>query len=139
MHKKVFNTMAEYRHYPEMSRFLIAGVVSNGLGYLLFLFALYVLGMGHKTAFTILFAIGMATNFLINRNWTFGSRGSISLGMLKYIIVYISGYGFNILILAIFVDYLDYSPAWVQLVSFGFLAAYYFLTNKFYIHRSYPR
>lgn len=118
----------------EIFRFIVTGVVSNALGYGMFLIAVNILGIGHKTAVTVLFAIVMAINFTVNRKWTFKSNGAYSQALLKFVIVYLAGYGMNILILATFVDYLSYSASWVQLATTVLLPIYYFLANKFFVH-----
>lgn len=135
MLRKLAADKARDEHLAEAFRFLVAGVISNGLGYFVFLFAIYGLGIDYKIAVTVLFAVGMAINFLVNRKWTFKARGSYTAALAKFVVVYLAGYGLNISILTVFVDRFGYSPAWVQLVAIGFLAIYYFWANKFYIHR----
>lgn len=136
MFNKIFKTGIRNEAYLETFRFFVTGIISNTLGYFLFLVAIYILGIGHKIAITILFAVGMAINFSLNRTWTFKSRGSYTTALFKFLVVYLSGYGLNIFILSVFVDHMGYSPAWVQFFAIGFLAIYYFITNKYFIHRN---
>jgi putative flippase GtrA len=119
----------------EVIRFLLTGALSNGISYLLFLIAVYVLGVGHKTTATILFFIGLAINFSVNRKWTFRSRKSYTKNYLKFITTYFLGYFINIMLLAIAVDYLNYQASFGQIVAIIILTIYYFIMNKFYIYK----
>lgn len=119
----------------QLVRFILAGLISNGLSYLVFLLAIYVLGIGHKTAATLLFIVGMVTNYTVNKNWTFGLRGQHFTTLLKFFMTYITGYFLNIGMLSLFVDRLHYSAAWVQFFAIGVLVIYYFFLNKYFIFK----
>lgn len=121
--------------YSQVVKFLVAGIISNGVGYGLFLFAIHSLSIEHKTAATLLFVVGMAVNFTINKNWTFGVKGHGRTTLLKFISIYLCGYALNILILSTFVDHLGYQAGLVQLAAIGFLVVYYYIANKFFIFR----
>lgn len=118
-----------------MMRFLLTGAFTNGVGYGVFLIAVYVFGIGHKTTATFLFVIGVTIGFTLNKNWTFKSKAPYSTTLFKYLAIYISGYFINILFLYVFVDYLGYEVGWSQFIAIGFLTIYYFVMNKFFIFR----
>jgi putative flippase GtrA len=63
----------------QVVRYIIVGVVSNTIGYLLYL-ALTQLGVGHKTAMSGLYFIGVGMNFYLNRSWTFRTTQSVRFG-----------------------------------------------------------
>ena len=119
----------------EIIRFLLTGVISNGSGYVFFLIAVYVFGIGHKTAATVLFLIVLAINLTVNRSWTFKSQIPYSKILLRFIVIYTFGYFINMLLLGLFVDCLDYPVGWSQFIAIGFLTIYYFFMNKFYIYK----
>ncbi len=54
----------------QFAKYAVVGVVSNSVFYLLYLL-LTSAGMGHKTAMTLLYAVGVSLTFLLNRNWSF--------------------------------------------------------------------
>lgn len=135
MLNKIYSTGTQNKGVIESFRFVIVGVINNVVGYILFLFMIYVLGIGHKITVTLLFAIGMIVSFLMNKKWTFKTSGNYSSSLLKFLIVYLLGYSLNIVIVAIFVDRLSYSSGWVQLWANVTLPIYYFLANKYYVYR----
>ena len=55
-------------------RFGIVGLVSNAVLYLLYLL-LTTVGVGHKTAMTLLFAVGTLQTFVVNKRWTLAIEG----------------------------------------------------------------
>ena len=117
-------------------KFIITGVISNTISFLIFLFAIYVVRIGHKTAATLLFMVGMTVNYLVNKKWTFNTLGSMNKTLAKYLLTYFFGYFINMGILYFFVDYLDYQAGWVQFFAIGFLVIYYFLLNKYFVFRA---
>lgn len=118
----------------DVVKYIIAGAASNIAGYLLYLAVTILLGVGHKTAMTGLYAIGVIINFYINRRWTFRSAGSFRYGMTRFILVIILGYFLNFVGLFIFVDLVGWSHVLVQAGIIPFMAIYFFIMNKFYVH-----
>ncbi len=120
----------------EFVKFIITGVISNTISFLIFMFVIYVLDIGHKTAASILFMVGMTLNYLVNKKWTFNKLDSTHRMLEKYLLTYFLGYFLNIGILYFFVDYLNYEAGWVQFFVIGFLVIYYFLLNKYFVFRT---
>lgn len=117
-------------------RFIVTGLLSNGASYAAFLIAVYIFGVGHKAAASILFIVGVLINYTVNKNWTFGLSGNRISTMTKFFITYFAGYFLNIGMLTLFVDHMDYSPAWVQFFAIGVLVIYYFVMNKYFIFKT---
>jgi len=116
-------------------RFIFTGFLSNAFAYVCFLIGVYIFGVGHKTAASILFLIGMSANYIINKNWTFNFYSNSISTMVKFLITYLLGYCFNMVILIIFVDKLDYPPAYVQFLAILMLVFYYYNLNKHFIFK----
>ena len=102
-------------------RFAIVGLASNLLLYLAYL-VITSLGMGHKTAMSILYVTGVCLTFAFNRNWTFDDKGWIPGSFFRYVFIYMLGYVLNLLALYTFVDILGFRHQVVQGVM-GFLVA----------------
>ena len=99
--------------HRQFFRYAVVGIASNltlYLGYLL----LTHLGMGHKTAMSLLYAAGTSLTFIFNRNWTFGHDGHVTKAFVSYVTVYAVGYVFNLVALYILVDQLGFNHQWVQ-------------------------
>ena len=118
----------------QLFRFAIVGLASNLLLYLTYLL-ITALGMGHKTAMTILYATGVCLTFLFNRNWTFAHSGHVPTAFVGYIVLYAFGYLVNFFALLFFVDTLGYDHRWVQGVMILALAVFFFLAQKLLVFR----
>jgi putative flippase GtrA len=113
-------------------RYAIVGLVSNGVGFLLYL-GLTFAGMEHKTAMTLLYAIGVLQSFLFNKRWSFQHGGVHGPAFLRYCIAYGVGYVVNLLGLIVLVDYEGYPHEIVQAFMVVSLAVMLFLFQKFWV------
>ncbi len=115
-------------------RYAVVGLVSNGVLYLAYL-ALTWAGMGHKTAMTLLWAVGVLQTFIFNRNWSFRHDGAASPAMLRYFAIYGFGYVLNFFVLLVLVDYLHLPHEIVQGVMIFALAVMLFLLQRYWVFR----
>ncbi len=115
-------------------RFIIVGVASNLVLYLFYL-TLTTLGLGYKTAMTLLYAVGVLQTFFFNKRWTFEHDGATHAALLRYIVAYAFGYLLNLLVLLVLVDRLGLPHQWVQGVMIITLAAMLFLLQRYWIFR----
>ena len=116
----------------QVSRYVAVGVLSNlGLygGYL----ALTFLGLGHKLAMSLLYAIGVLQTFLLNKRWSFGHRGAAGTPFLRYIVAYALGYAANFAALVLLVDVGGAPHQIVQGVMIVAVAAGMFVLQKYWV------
>jgi putative flippase GtrA len=118
----------------EFARFAVVGVVSNAALYLLYLL-LTQLGLGHKMAASVTYAIGVLQTFVFNRRWSFRHAGAPTPALRRYIGAYSLGYALNILVLAVLVDRMGYPHQWVQGVMIIVLAVLLFAAQKLWVFR----
>lgn len=118
----------------QLSRYAVVGLANNALGFLLYLL-LTSAGMGHKTAMTLLYAVGVIQTFYFNRKWSFNHRGVVSVALLKYVATYAFGYVFNLAVLIVAVDHLGWPHQWVQGVMIFVLAGMLFLLQRYWVFR----
>jgi len=116
----------------QLIRFGIVGVISNMAGYLVYLLITY-LGIGPKLAVSLLYPIGTYMSFAGNKSWTFGAEKGTAIAGMKHIFVYALGYVLNLVILAIFVDFLDFAHQLVQFLAIFVVALFLFLAMKFFV------
>lgn len=121
--------------FSQLLRYGIVGVLSNAVGYLIYL-ALTTAGMEHKLTMTLLYVVGVAQTFIFNKRWTFRHDGMRRAAFVRYCISYALGYVVNLLALYMLVDYLGYTHQIVQGVMIVALAAMLFLLQKFWVFRS---
>ena len=131
--------MSRHRHtLVQFSRYAIVGLVSNAMLFVLYL-ALTGLGLGHKLSMTACFIIGVIQTFLFNKNWTFSYGFDFGGSFLRYWAGYLSAYVINLIMLFVFVDYMQFPHQIVQGVAIILLALYLFLLQKVWVFRHSPR
>lgn len=118
----------------ELARFGVVGVVSNLLLYLLYL-AATALGIGHKTAMTGLYCVGVLQTFAFNRVWTFRHRGHAGAPIARYWTVYGAGYLLNLALLYALVDVAGIAHQLVQAALIVLIAVLTFLLQKYWVFR----
>ncbi|HRZ05535.1 MAG TPA: GtrA family protein [Candidatus Competibacteraceae bacterium] len=121
--------------HVQLSRYVVVGLVSNAIGYLLYILLTTLLGIGHKTSMTLLYVIGTLQTFVFNKRWTFEHDGATHKAFMRYIAAYAFGYLLNLLVLLILVDQQGLPHQWVQGVMIISLAAMLFLLQRYWIFR----
>lgn len=116
----------------QLSRYAVVGLASNAIGYLLYLLLTYA-GMGHKSAMSLLYAVGVAQTFYFNRNWSFGHQGRVHGALARYVIAYALGYLLNLGLLWFAVDRLHLPHQGVQAVSIVVVAVSLFLMHRYWV------
>lgn len=120
------------RIHIQLARYAIVGLISNGLGYLLYL-AITALGMEPKVAMTLLYIIGTLQTFFFNRKWSFSHDGAALPTLIRYLLVYAFGYVINWFALYGLVDILGYPHQIIQGLMVFAIAAYLFFLQKFWV------
>ena len=118
----------------QFTRYSFVGLSTNLVLYLLYLLLTGV-GMGYKTAMSLLYVLGVFTTFIFNRNWSFRDGGGIPDALFRYAAAYLSGYLINLAVLFWLVDVHSLPHQWVQGVMIFSLAVYLFLLQKFWVFR----
>jgi putative flippase GtrA len=122
--------------FIQLLRFGVVGVASNalGCGYLLLTW----LGVGPKTAMSLLFLIGTVQTFVFNKRWTFEHGGAHGPVFYRYASAYFAGYLVNLAVLHVLVDRLGQPHQLVQGVMILVMAVLLFLAQKFWVFRASP-
>jgi putative flippase GtrA len=115
-------------------RYIIVGVVSNAGLYCLYLIATR-FGMGHKSAMSLMYAVGVLQTFYLQRRWTFSHNGRVSVSLVRYLLAYALCYLGNLATLAWFVDVLGWPHQAVQAGAIVGFALILFLLQKFWVFR----
>jgi len=115
-------------------RYSVVGVIHNFVGYLLYLAATY-FGVEPKVAVSVLFVLGVAVSFLLNRTWAFKDRKPMAGSAGRFLAVYVAGYLLNLAVLVMFVDRLGYAHQWVQGLAVVCIAGLTFLVNRYFVFR----
>ncbi len=113
-------------------RYGVVGLLSNSLGYLIYLLVTYA-GATPKITMTLLYLTGTAIGFIGNRRWTFSHEGNVLSAGARYLIAHGFGYLANLVILIVMVDYLGYPHQLVQAFAILVIACFLFLMFKFFV------
>ena len=116
----------------QLFRYGLVGLTSNAFGFLLYLVLTYA-GMGHKTAMSLLYGVGVLQTFYFNRRWTFGHNGPNSTAFARYVVTYAVGYLVNLVVLIMLVDRWGYPHQWVQAAMIFILAAFLFAAQRYWV------
>jgi putative flippase GtrA len=124
--------MIDTKILGQFLRYAVVGLASNLVLYFAYL-ALTVSGMGHKTAMSLLYAVGVLQTFYFNRAWSFEHDGPASATFLRYMTTYALGYVFNLAVLMLLVDQWGWPHQWVQGVMIFVLAGMLFLMQRYWV------
>jgi putative flippase GtrA len=113
-------------------RYSFVGICANLLLYLLYLLSTH-FGIGHKTAMTALFAVGVMMTFLFNRNWSFSHGGHIPRALRRYATIYLAAWLINLVVLYLFVDLWAFPHQAVQGIMIITLAIFLFTAQKVWV------
>jgi len=127
------NTISLFKKISRQAiRFGVVGFLSNILLYLLYLF-FTLMGVGHKTAMTLLFAIGATQTFVFNKLWTFEHQGIIGSSLVKYFLAYIFAYLLNLTALFVFSDHFGFHHQIIQGLMVFVVAIILFILQKYWV------
>ena len=108
------------------------GLCTNAVGYILYLGVTW-LGMGPKTAMSVLYAVGMSLGFVSNRRWVFSHDEQDLSSMVRYMIAHAAGYGINLGLLYCLVDISGYPHSIVQGAAILVVACCLFVMFHFFV------
>jgi putative flippase GtrA len=118
-----------------LSRYAFVGLTTNAIGYLLYLL-LTSAGLAPKAAMSLLYAVGVAFSFCLNRGWSFGHYDVAHAAFGRYVAAYAFGYVFNLFALMLMVDRWGWPHRWVQGFLIFLVAGMLFLLQVTWVFRS---
>lgn len=127
--------MKRQRLHTQFLRYGLVGLISNGALYLGYL-GLTALGLGHKTAMTFLYVVGVVQSFYFNRSWSFAHNGRVSTAFARYVAAYVFGYVLNFALLWFAVDRLALPHQAVQFAAIFLVATTLFLLHRYWVFAS---
>ncbi len=119
----------------QIAKFILVGVANT----LLTLGTIFLLsGVAHadyRLANGVGYIIGLMNSFLLNRWWTFKSRGAVPLQMAKFFLVFGFCYAVQFGMLVLMVDRLAVSSALSQVAAMAVYTSISYLLNKHIVYR----
>lgn len=119
------------RLLSQAAKYIIVGLSTNALGYLLYL--LLTLALPPVASMFIAYASSAVASFLANKTYTFTYRGSLSKAGIRYIFVLCLGLVLNAAVLVIFALQLEFPHQLVQGAAIVIVAVFMFLASKYFV------
>lgn len=120
------------KNFHQFYRYALAGILTNILGYVAYIFLTYLWG-APKVTMTTLYLVGVLTTFFINRRFTFLHDGNIGATGVRYLLVQVLGYLLNLFLLVIFVDWLGLPHQIVQATAMLVVAIFLFSMLRIFV------
>ena len=116
-------------------RFLLAGGSTTAFSY--FLYALFLLGMGAKTAYALSYVMGIAWSYSVNTVWVFRRRWTWR-GLLAFPLVYVVQAGLSFVIFVLLIDRWSLPELLAPLATIVLMLPLTYLLGRAVIHRTSP-
>lgn len=116
-------------------RFVLVGLVNTFAG-LSVIFALkYLAQSGDVVANGVGYLVGLTVSFILNRSWTFRHRGRIGPAILRFALVFLVAYGFNLATVLMLIHRLGVNTYFAQAAGLPPYMIVFFLLSKFFAFR----
>jgi putative flippase GtrA len=122
----------------QLLRFGIAGVLTNAVGYCIYLAVTHWTALGPKLTMSLLYMIGVGLSFSANRFWVFTTTERLPVTLLRFVAAHVLGYATNWLLLWVLVDQRGYPHGVVQGLAILVVAALMFLLMRTFVFRTRP-
>ncbi|WP_051258664.1 GtrA family protein [Chitinibacter tainanensis] len=112
--------------------YALIGVLTNVLGYAIYLILTYFWG-APKLTMTALYFAGASIGFIANRRFTFRHDGRIGVTGIRYLLAQVAGYLLNLVLLLLFVDWFDFPHQIVQAIAIVVVAIFLFFVLRVFV------
>jgi putative flippase GtrA len=112
--QKIFQIYNRHPIFPQLSKFLLVGILNTVVGY--FLFFILVGFMNYLVATVISHFLAVTHSYLWNRYWVFSSKNHPLTEFLKFNFVYLFVLIENLVLMSIFVGYFGIDPRIAALI-----------------------
>ncbi len=112
--------------------YALIGVLTNCLGYIIYLISTCLWG-APKLTMTTLYFVGASIGFLANRRFTFRHDGGIGVTGVRYLLAQVAGYMLNLVLLLLFVDWFDFPHQIVQAIAIVVVAIFLFIMLRIFV------
>jgi putative flippase GtrA len=125
------NILSSKKALRQFFTYALIGVLTNVLGYAIYLILTYLWG-APKLTMTALYFVGASIGFLANRRFTFRHNGGIGVTGVRYLLAQFAGYLLN-LVLLLFVDWFDFPHQIVQAIAIVVVAIFLFVVLRVFV------
>lgn len=126
------NILSSKKTLRQFFTYALIGVLTNVLGYAIYLILTYLWG-APKLTMTALYFVGASMGFLANRRFTFRHDGGIGVTGVRYLLAQVAGYLLNLVLLLLFVDWFDFPHQIVQAIAIVVVAIFLFVVLRLFV------
>jgi putative flippase GtrA len=120
----------------QFSRFLLVGFANTVLGYAVIFGCMYLAGLTPELSNAVGYLVGLVVSYLLNRHFTFRSARRRSTEFVRFVIVFLTAYTANFVVLVGLVRGLGLHAALSQVVAGVVYIGTAYLLNKRYVFHS---
>lgn len=119
----------------QFKKYLLTGILSFGLEYTIFVTIYKIIGLWYITANTITYVIVFWFNFLMNRFWSFESKGNLRRQLYLYSILFVSNLVAITALMFVLSDIFGITPLISKVLVMGAVVSWNFVLYKKVIYR----
>jgi putative flippase GtrA len=102
---RVTRALRDPRSWAQLLRFAVVGASGYVVNLVVFALAVEAVGLGHRPAAVIAFAVALSNNFVWNRHWTFRARdGHAGFQAARFLVVSLGAFLFSLAVLEVLVS-----------------------------------
>lgn len=120
----------------QLSRFLVVGFANTVLGYAVIFGCMYLGGLTPESSNVVGYLVGLLVSYFLNRHFTFRSVQRRGTEFVRFVVVFITAYTANLIVLVVFVRALGTHAAVSQVIAGVIYIGVAYLLNKHYVFHS---
>ncbi len=123
--------LGQPENWLQLLRFALVGASGYLVNLAVFAVAVHALGLDHRVAATLAFAVAVTNNFVLNRSWTFPvSDRRVHHQALRFLVVSVAGFLVNLAVLEALVVGFDVAELPAQALAVAVAMPVNFLGNR---------
>ncbi len=124
-------------NWLELVRFGLVGGTGFAVNLVVFAICVHALGVDYRISSAVAWLVALVNNFVLNRHWTFKARdGHAGFQAARFLVVSLAGFGFNLLLLMLFVDVAGLAKVPAQALAIAGATPLNFLGSKLWSFRA---
>lgn len=118
-----------------MLKYSAVGVINTAIGLSVIFICMELFHLSYIVSNILGYACGLVSSFILNKHWTFISKGHHGRELTKFLLVFFIAYGIQFIALVLFKERLGILPEIAQIIGIAVYTGIGFLLNKFFTFR----
>lgn len=117
------------------ARYLVAGALNTAWGYLVIFGLMYLVGLSPEASNVGGYLVGLVTSYLLNRAFTFRTRGLKGPEFARFLFFFAVAFGANFAMLKVLLDTFAVDPALAQILAGVVYVLVSYALNRSFVFR----